>query len=32
MLVGVQLKESGTDGTREIAWFLLVTEWWLVVK
>jgi hypothetical protein len=27
-----ELKESGTDGTRETAWFVLVTEWWWVVN
>jgi hypothetical protein len=25
------LKRSGTDGTRETAWFVLVSEWWWVV-
>jgi hypothetical protein len=28
---GLWLTESGTDGTRETAWFVLVTEWWFVV-
>jgi hypothetical protein len=31
MVVGVGLKVSGTDGTRETAWFVLVSVWWLVV-
>jgi hypothetical protein len=25
------LKDSWTDGTRETAWFVLVSEWWWVV-
>jgi hypothetical protein len=24
-------KKSGTDGTRETAWFVLVSEWWWMV-
>jgi hypothetical protein len=30
MVVGGGLKDSGTDGTRETAWFELVSEWWWV--
>jgi hypothetical protein len=32
MVVGGELKDSGTDGTRETAWFVLVTEWWWVMN
>jgi hypothetical protein len=32
MVVCGELKESGTDGTRGTVWFVLVSEWWLVVK
>jgi hypothetical protein len=31
MVVGGELKDRGTDGTRETAWFVLVREWWRVV-
>jgi hypothetical protein len=31
MVVGGELKEIGTDWTRENAWFVLVSEWWWVV-
>jgi hypothetical protein len=31
MVVGGVLIESGTDGTRETAWFVMVSEWWWVV-
>jgi hypothetical protein len=29
---GGELKESGTDGTRETVWFVLVSEWWWLVN
>jgi hypothetical protein len=32
MVAGGELKDSGTDGTRETAWFVLGTGWWLVVN
>jgi hypothetical protein len=32
MVVGGELKDSGTDGTSENAWFVLVNEWFLVVN
>jgi hypothetical protein len=32
MVVGGEMKVSGTDWTRETAWFVLVTGWWWVVK
>jgi hypothetical protein len=32
MVVGGELKDIGTNGTRETAWFLLVTEGWWVVN
>jgi hypothetical protein len=32
IVVGGELKDSGTDGTRETAWFVLVTGWWWVVN
>jgi hypothetical protein len=28
---GGGLKDIGTDGKRETAWFVLVSEWWWVV-
>jgi hypothetical protein len=31
MVVGGEMKDSETVGTRETAWFVLVREWWWVV-
>jgi hypothetical protein len=32
MVVDGERKDSRTDVTRETVWFLLVSEWWWVVK
>jgi hypothetical protein len=32
MVVGGELKDIGTDGTRETVWFVLVSEWWWVMN
>jgi hypothetical protein len=31
MVVGGELKDNGTDGTSETAWFVVDSDWWWVV-